>query len=135
MSSGATMRLDTAPLDKMIRELGPQADDWLNGVAQQINGEIKASFGSSPPGREYKRRGVIHVASRPGFPPNTDTGALVGSLRVNKVRARHYEIMDGVEYGVFLEDGIGMAARPFVRPIFEAWRVKIHNAALTGLIP
>ena len=135
MSSGASVRLDTAVMDRMIRELGPQADDWLNGVAHQINGEIKTSFGSGPPGREYKRRGVIHVASRPGFPPNTDIGNLVASFRVIKVRARHYMIVDGVIYGLPLEDGIGMAARPSVRPVFEAWRVKIHNAALTGLIP
>ena len=60
----------------------------------------------------------------------------MGSMNVEKIADRHYKIQDGVEYGIYLEDGIGMEARPFMMPIFNDWEQRIPNIAKRGgLLP
>jgi HK97 gp10 family phage protein len=97
-------------------------DRWLNGVAHDMLADIQMSFGESP--------------SAPGEPPGVDTGTLRASMRVEKQRPLVYHIMDGTNYGLYLEWGTTqMAPRPFVRPVFDNWRrKKILAAAKRGLI-
>ena len=65
--SDIDIRLDTADMDRLINQLGDNAETWISGVAEQIVTDVKLSFGTSPPGRVYDRgSGRVHVASRPG---------------------------------------------------------------------
>lgn len=110
-------------LDLMINNGPEHLDQWVRAVGQEILGEVKLSFGSSPHGERYTRRGVTHIASQPNYPPNVDTGALRASLRVEKMGELHYQLQDGVKYGVYLELGTPrMKKRPYILPVFEKWR-------------
>lgn len=55
-------------------------------------------------GVAYRRRGVVHIASKPGSPPNTDTGKLVRSIKFEiderELRAR---VGTDLDYGRDLE--------------------------------
>lgn len=138
MADGTTIQLDTTVLDRLIRDVPEQADQWLRGVGNQILDDIVLSFGDSPPGREYQHRTVRHVASQPGYPPNVDTGALRASLRLVRLGRLHYQIQDGVEYGAYLEAGTAtIAARPFVAPVFFDWRENklARDMQAFGLLP
>ena len=128
--AGIDVDYDNRALENMIATFGDNADDWLNGVAQQINGEIVQSFGDSPSGESYTRGGVTHVASVAGYPPNVDTGSLRASMKVTRMGHLHYRISDGVEYGIYLEEGTrDIEARPFVSPVIVEWGRKIINEA------
>lgn len=116
-------RKDTRKLQRLAQQSPQMLDAALRGVAEEMTGDIKLSFGTSPAGRTYTRGSVTHVASQPGYPPNVDTGTLRASMRWAKAGRLTYHIMDGVEYGVMLEFGTSrMAARPFIVPAFEDWR-------------
>jgi hypothetical protein len=107
--NGITITQNFSKLDRLISDNPQNADRALRMVAQEITSDIVLSFGTSP--------------SSPGNPPGVDTGALRGSMRWEKVEDLHYEVMDGVEYGEWLELGTSkMAARPFFTPVFEEWR-------------
>lgn len=124
------VEFDDTVLQNLIQHFGDDADDWLNGVAQEMNGEIVESFGSGPPGKRHERDGVTHLASTPGFPPNVDLGNLRASMHVTRKGNLRYEISDGVEYGLKLEEGLdGIEPRPFVNPVFARWRKKIIRKA------
>lgn len=122
--------VDTAGLRRLIAEEPRRVDTWLRGVAEQMVGDVKLSFGSGPGGRTYKRGRKYHVASSPGHAPNVDTGTLRASIKQQPAGHLTYRISDGVEYGVHLEYGTSrMAARPFMTPVFEAWNKKIEADA------
>lgn len=111
-------------MERVLREQPQKCDRWLRGFAEQVKNKIVLSFGTSPPGLVYQRGGVTHVASRPGYPPNVDIGTLRASMKTAPDGYLTYRIEDGTDYGINLEDGIGMAPRPFMRPQFdEAARV------------
>lgn len=98
-------------------------DVLLDAAAESIVTDIKLEFDTGPDGLEYDRgsRGV-HIASQPGYPPNIDTGALTNSMHWERSGIREREIMDGVEYGIYLEDGTEwIAPRPFMGPVFDEW--------------
>lgn len=120
---GLTIRKDDRVLKAMIKATPNQADAFLRSAAQMMTDEIKLSFGSGPPGRTYYRGAIAHVASSPGYPPNTDIGTLINSMHWYNDGKLRYIIADGVIYGFWLETGTAnMAPRPFVNPVFEAWR-------------
>lgn len=76
-------------------------------------------------GRLYKRGNRTHVASAPGEFPNTDTGALVRSMRWEDQGS--FKVIWGafIRYAKFLEFGTSrMAARPFIRPTFKLFYPK-----------
>ena len=116
-------RVDLRRLKTIVATLPGAADDALNAAAQDAVAQIQLSFNTSPAGRTYVHEGVEHVASQPGYPPNVDINALRASMRAEKAGPLEYQVMDGVEYGVYLELGTErMAARPFVTPVIEAMR-------------
>lgn len=128
--SGIDITLNDKVLGDLITNFGPDADRWLAGVGEQMVGDIKQSFGTGPAGRSYTIRGVTHVASSPGFPPNTDVGDLIGSIALKRNGLLNYTIHDGVEYGIDLEEGTAdIEPRPFVNPVFEEWRKKLADDA------
>lgn len=124
--------LDTTLMDQIIAN-DQKRDLWIRGIAHQMLGDIVISMAESPPsGKSYPRGSRSHTASSPGNPPRIDVSTLVNSLGVRKIRAKAYAIEDGVEYGVKLELGIGVAARPFMRPVFINWAKMIGRAAQRG---
>lgn len=116
------IRVNTRMLDRLARQTPERLDRITAGAAHGILTDIVRAFGSGPDGRDYRRGGVTHTASQPGYPPNVDTGALRGSMQVQRVGHAHYRVSDGVEYGIYLELGTTwMAPRPFVTPVVEDW--------------
>ena len=106
------IEVDLKVLDAFMKRFNANADRALDAAAQVIVNDIVQSFGTSPPGIEYGS----HVASQPGFPPNVDTGALRGSMHWQRGDDLERFIRDGVEYGEYLELGVGMETRPFLAP-------------------
>lgn len=91
--------------------------------------------------RTYRRRGVVHRSSKPGSPPNTDTGLLARSINtmvlasknkltlstgVRSKKRNKFSRIPVVRYAKWLEYGTrGMAKRPFVGPAFRKFEPKI----------
>lgn len=128
------IEIDTSGFDRILKEHPQKVDRWLAGVAEDMRTQIVMSFNTSPPGREYSRGTVTHVASQPGYPPNIDTGALAASIRVRRVGEFKYEIADGVEHGIHQEDGTEeIEPRPFFGPVFAERRKTIESDAKRDL--
>jgi len=97
--------LDDKKLQSIIRNEPAKAQLWLDGFTEDLLSRIKLSFGTSP--------------SKPGDPPGVDTGALRASMRWEHTGSLENTISDGVEYGLYLEDGTEhIAPRPFIQPAF-----------------
>jgi HK97 gp10 family phage protein len=121
-----TVTIDVTGLDRILRELGGELDAFLDEEAEAIVTDVKQSFGTSPAGRSYERGSVTVVASQAGYPPNVDTGTLRASIRWERSGHLERTVMDGVEYGIYLEDGTErIAPRPFMRPAFDEVQVGI----------
>lgn len=117
---------DARVLDALIQSSAERQSRFLRRLAASIVNDIVQSFGTSPPGRRYG----THVASAPGYPPNVDTGALRNSMRWEEVAPGTVYVMDGVEYGAYLELGTEkMAARPFMGPAIERARQGLADFA------
>ena len=86
-------------------------------------------------GREYRRRGITHVASAPGEPPASDTGNLVRSVVVEvNDQDLTLKITNTAEYASALEFGTPkMEARPFMRIALANKREEITNLLQTEL--
>lgn len=126
--------LDTAEMDRIIQTMPQRLDMFLGGLAEDIVNDVKLSMNTSPPGREYVRGSVTHVASQPGYPPNIDLGALVNSIHSEKQAARRYWVADGVIYGFHLEEGTAtINPRPFIQPAFAKQRDQIAEDVKTFL--
>lgn len=110
-------------IEQIVQALPAKADQALRALGSEIVSDIKLSFGDSPDGREYWRGSVLHIASVEGYPPNVDIGTLRASIRLMPDGKLRYLVVDGVEYGLPLEEGTeNMGPRPFMGPAFEARR-------------
>lgn len=73
--------------------------------------------------------GAGHIPSRPGEPPNNDTGVLanaIETLRGTESGSIKYIVSSNAPYSQPLEFGSSkMAARPFLRPALEKNRERI----------
>ena len=123
MSDGISYKVDTRPLEALIKKMDGDLGDWLRGVAGEMANDVKTSFNTGPRGRAYPRgNGKVHYASTAGNPPNVDTGALRASIRVIKKGKYVFWVADGVNYGIGLEIGTTrIRPRPFMRPVFDNW--------------
>lgn len=123
--------LDTSGIDRAKRDAHEAAAQWLNGFTEDVATTIQLSFDTSPPGLMYDRgQGRIHIASQPGFPPNIDMGNLINSIHQEQTGDLEHTVFDGTEYGIWVEDGTeAMAARPFMRPIFDEARQTFEREA------
>lgn len=64
--------------------------------------------------------GKGHVPSRPGEPPNQDTGVLANNIEVVQISPAKVEVSSNAPYSAPLEFGTSkMAARPFMGPAAE----------------
>lgn len=117
------IEIDLSKLVAFRNALPGKADQALRASAEDMTTEMKLSFGTGPAGETYVRNGVEHIASTPGFAPNSDTGSLYSSLRWEPAGVLRYEIRDGVSHGIYMELGTEtIEARPFMTPVFERWR-------------
>lgn len=67
--------------------------------------------------------GKGHVPSRPGEPPNNDTGHLANNIEAVQVEPLVVEVSSNAPYSAPLELGTSkMAARPFMAPARDAKR-------------
>ena len=61
--------------------------------------------------------GKNHVPSKPGEPPNQDTGVLAGNIETTRAGRLRVRVTSKAPYSAPLEFGTSkMAARPFMRP-------------------
>lgn len=128
------VRVDVSGLERILRTEPGKVETWLDKIAENIVTDIKLSFGTSPPGASYTRGGVTHVASQPGYPPNVDIGTLWNSIRQENTGKLERQVMDGVEYGIYLEHGTeDIDPRPFMRPAFDRARKTIEQDAARNL--
>jgi len=126
--------LNTKGLQRLKREEPAKVSKWLDGEAQAMVTDIILNFDTSPPGESYTRGGVTHVASQPGHPPNIDIGTLKDTIRWKRESLFVRHIMDGVEYGIHLEDGTeSIAPRPFMAPAFAREQKTIGQSARDNL--
>lgn len=125
------VRSDRRKLQQLIRDVPGNADALLRGAATEMVGDVQESFGAGVTfgavGRDargrFTKRERTSTPSKPGDPPNVQSGDLRGSIRFSRDGTLRYLVHDGVEYGAFLELGTDrMAARPFINPVFEEWR-------------
>lgn len=129
------VKLDTSGMQRLLIEEPQKVDAWLRGVAITMVSDIKLKFGTGPAGITYKRGSRYHVASSPGSPPNSDTGTLINSIRHEPAGYLTYHIATSVEYAEYVENGNtrGMAARPYMAPVFNDWSGKIEADARENL--
>lgn len=67
--------------------------------------------------------GKNHVPSRPGEPPNYDTGVLANNIETVQVAPLKVEVSSNAPYAAALEFGTSkMAERPYLRPATAAKR-------------
>jgi HK97 gp10 family phage protein len=70
--------------------------------------------------------GKNHVPSKPGEPPNEDTGTLRRGIVVTQVAPLRVRISSTAPYSAFLEFGTSkMAARPFMGPAARAKKPEV----------
>nr|WP_297388259.1 hypothetical protein [uncultured Roseateles sp.] len=124
-----------ALLVKNLRQFGinveKELEQLVSVTALAIEGEAKRSIQKSPAsGKTYKKASPkrTHVASSPGNPPRTDTGALAASI-THVIEGTNAAVGTGLQYGVWLEFGTqNMAARPFLYPALFAQERKFEKA-------
>lgn len=72
--------------------------------------------------------GKNHVPSKPGEPPNQDTGVLAGNIETTRAGKLRVRVTSKAGYSSALEFGTSkMAARPFMRPARDKMRPQIEK--------
>ena len=72
--------------------------------------------------------GKNHAASKPGDPPNRDTGELQAHLEAVNTKPLHAEVRSNAAHARPLEFGTSkMAARPYMRPARDARKEAIRK--------
>ncbi|MBI1682384.1 HK97-gp10 family putative phage morphogenesis protein [Caulobacter hibisci] len=100
-------RLKRIQGEEMVREVGKAL--FAAGNMIEVEAEISITAGSVS--------GAGHIPSKPGSPPNRDTGVLDGNIETTLVEPLKVEISSNAPYSAALEFGTSkMAARPYMRP-------------------
>lgn len=119
-------------LAKALKKLGPAAvqifGEGLERAVIRIQEVAVKSMREVSQGRAYPRGGgKMHVASKPGDPPNIDTGWLAKNVtwEIDK-KALEARVGTNVEYGQNLETGtMEIAPRPWLGPALRKVRPEI----------
>lgn len=70
--------------------------------------------------------GKGHIPSKPGEPPNEDTGTLRRNITVTQIGPLHVRVASNAPYSIFLEFGTSkMVARPFMQPAARAKKPEV----------
>src|SRR5512145_2652132 len=114
----ADVQLDTTVPDRMIPLIPGKIDSFLRYEATEIVNDVKRAINEISMGEtvvRYSPKRTVTV-SREGDAPNTDTGALINSIKWTPVGQFAIWVHDGVLYGLPLEQ---VYNRPFMAPAFE----------------
>lgn len=119
--------------DRLVRKLSristsyqKEVEKALLASAAEMNSYAitKIQRGTSA-GRTYRRGGRVHIASAPGAYPNTDYGELVRGMFFGMTGYLTASWGNRAKHAKPLEFGTSrMAARPFIRPTFNALYAK-----------
>ena len=118
MPSEIGITVDFSGLDRLLQAVPERVERFLDWEAESIVTDIKLSFVASP--------------SPEGGPPGVDTGALRASITWEKTGNFERTVSDGVEYGIWLEDGVeqnNLGARPWMAPAFGRAQERMESDA------
>ncbi len=91
---------------------------FAGGESIQIEAQLSITQGAVS--------GKNHVPSKPGEPPNQDTGVLSGNIETVQKGPLLVEVSSNAPYSTPLEFGTSkMAARPFMRPARDKKRAEV----------
>ena len=124
-------------LDKANDMISEASLDRLKRMAFEVDATAKKLIQRRSSGITYKRGNITHVASKPGDPPNIDTGRLINSIDHNVDKLlKIATIGTNLEYGKFLEFGTKhIAARPWLSRAFRAITQRFKNKDLKSKGP
>jgi len=107
----------------MFNDFEKKVKEALIDALNHGENEIKKSLVETSRGRVYRGR----TASRPGDPPNSQTGRLLNSINWT-IRGLEGEIGTyRTPYAEYLEEGRGMDARPFIAPAEQKIKDKFYE--------
>jgi hypothetical protein len=125
-------KIDDRVMSDIIND-DKKRDRWLGGIAFQMVANIILSMQQSPAtGRVYQRGNKTHTASSPGNPPRIDFGSLVNSIKAVRLSMLKWAIQTDVLHGLETELGVGMQARPWMRPEFVRMAKQLPAQASGG---
>jgi HK97 gp10 family phage protein len=102
--------------DETVRQVG--AALFAAGNQIQVDAQISITNGAVS--------GKNHVPSKPGDPPNQDTGHLANSIETVRVAPLKVEVSSNAQYAAALEFGTSrVAARPYMAPAAAKNRANI----------
>lgn len=116
--------------DKHVRRLrklaGPEVVKMAGAIVHEGADMIRAEAFRSISAGSVSGKG--HFPSKPGEPPNRDTGVLQANLEAVKTGALKAEVRSEARYARALEFGTSkVAARPYMRPARDKMRAKIQR--------
>lgn len=118
--------------DKLKRISGPEVAKAANRVLFVGADRIKAKAQNLITAGAVSGKG--HVPSKPGEPPNNDTGNLKNNIETSQPEPLVAEVRSNAEYAAALEFGTSkMGARPYMRPARDAEAPAIHRLFATEL--
>ena len=78
--------------------------------------------------------GKAHVPSKPGEPPNQDTGVLAGNIEATRAGRLKALVTSSADYAAALEFGTSrMAARPYMRPARDKKKAEVRDLVSKAL--
>lgn len=118
-------------LERLAKKYGAATVKAANTAALLVEGDAKKSIQAGSPGTTVIRHQAgsgapyEHTAAEEGSAPNTDTGTLVKSIRV-ETTPRGIFVGSTLNYAGWLEFGTKkMGARPWLNPALESNRATI----------
>jgi HK97 gp10 family phage protein len=122
-------------LNTMARRINKEVDVSLQDWAIGIHKEIIRLIRSKSPGVRVNKGVGTHVISKPGYPPNWDTGQLAKSYQFkiedigNMTKAT---VGSRLNYAAYLEFGTNkMGPRPHLKPAYEKITEKIEKRLIS----
>lgn len=112
---------------RRLRKLaGPEATKIAGAIVYEGADMIRAEAFRSISAGAVSGKG--HIPSKPGEPPNRDTGNLQAHLRVEQTGPTKAEVRSDATYAAALEFGTSkMAERPYMRPARDKMRPAIQE--------
>jgi phage gpG-like protein len=117
-------------VEDVTNELNQELKATLHTAVEAVKEELVRLIRSSPAsGRTYRKGGRTYRASRPGKPPVSQTGKLVGSITTS-YKGVTGQVSIGAFYGKFLEFGTKrIAPRPAAKLALRKKRSEIREMA------
>lgn len=109
-----------AALEGFSLDVKMAVDDAVRTTAFKVLSTAVKSIQNESPGktRRSAESGKLHVASKPGDAPNTDTGRLAGSIQVWHNKGSQIAFVgSNLDYAKWLEEDLD---RPFLNPAKDA---------------